>query len=150
MNLIKKITLVVIIVISFFACCESKNANCDYLLTFTNNTNKTLKVYRSHHYPDTTAIFSGWSTVYLAKPNSTVEISAGKISCKQLDCWEPLFGSSKYGGIPSGVLMIGVVDQNDIDTYGIEEVKSNYMLLKRYDLTLQDLKDMNWQIVFSE
>lgn len=145
-----KIFFIVALANLFFGCCKLKNSDCIYQLTVTNNTSKNLRILRSHYFPDTLQIFSGTGVSYFLEPNSSMIINAGAVRCKELDCWEPLFGSNSYGGIASGVLMIGVVDEDTINTIGWETVKENYQILKRYDLTLQDLKDLNWEIIYSE
>lgn len=144
--MISKVILVLMSAFVLLGCCKLKNSDCIYQLTVTNNTSRNLRILRNHYFPDTLQMFSGTSNTYFLEPNSSIIINAGVAKCKEITCWEPLFGSNKYGGIPSGVLMIGVVDEDTINTIGWETVKANYQLLKRYDLTFQDLNNLNWNI----
>lgn len=43
---------------------------------------------------------------------------------------------------------IWIFDRQVIDTVPWEQVKENNMYLKRYDLTLQELEAMNWEVIY--
>jgi len=41
-------------------------------------------------------------------------------------------------------------DANTLETTSWDTIKLNYKVLKRYDLSFQDLEKMNWTITYSQ
>jgi len=123
-------------------CCEASNSkDFHQLITIVNKTDKTMYVDWSTQYPDVNAYKSkpdpslnGFSKV--PANESTDQILASKSS------YESIFENR----IPSGVMMIYVFDGVTLETQGWEHIKSNNLVYKRYDLTLQDLNNMNWKV----
>ncbi|GAB4278070.1 MAG: hypothetical protein Kow0068_01530 [Marinilabiliales bacterium] len=62
------------------------------------------------------------------------------------NCWESNFNYETI--IPSDTLMVYVFDASILETTSWDPVKANYLVLRRYDLSLQDLKDMSWTITY--
>lgn len=54
----------------------------------------------------------------------------------------------KFLKYPNRFLYIYIFDKEEIDSIAWQEIIKNNMHLYRYDLSLQDLKDKNWQIVY--
>jgi len=50
--------------------------------------------------------------------------------------------------LPSDTLSIYIFDSDTVDIVPWPTVKSKYLVLKRYDLSLEDLKGMNWIITY--
>ena len=48
----------------------------------------------------------------------------------------------------SSVIMVYVFDGTTLETSTWQAVKDNNLVLKRYDLTLEDLEGMNWEIIY--
>ena len=48
----------------------------------------------------------------------------------------------------SSVIMVYVFDGTTLETSKWQTVKDNNLVLKRYDLTLEDLEGMNWEIIY--
>ena len=42
-----------------------------------------------------------------------------------------------------------IVSKNDVEKFGWRNVIKNQVYIKKYELTLQDLKDKNWEIVYN-
>ena len=61
------------------------------------------------------------------------------------DCIESHFGTWL---IPSDTFMIYVFDANILNTIPWDTIRKYDMYLKRYDLSLQDLKNSNWTITY--
>ena len=58
-------------------------------------------------------------------------------------------GGNYYSSLSSdGLEYIWLFDENVINNYSWEDIVENEMYLIRYDLSLQDLEDMNWEIVY--
>lgn len=124
--------------------CGDKEKECHKTITFKNATSDTLYVVSSFHYPDTTTLVGisnpeldpNFTKVF---PNeSNTQVQWGR------DCIESDFKFS----IPSDTMMIYVFDAKVLKETQWDTVKANYMVLKRYDLSLQDLESMYWTITY--
>ena len=131
------------VLILFSSRCKKESNDCQTRIKTINNTNRTIYVDASDlHYPDT--IFVGptpinnpeWTKVEAFHSNNNTLISPG-------DCWE-----TKFNNIQSGVLSVYVFDSDTLNNILWDTVKVKSLYLKRYDLTLQNLKDRNWTITY--
>lgn len=118
-------------------CSNNNDKDCHNTITIVNNSDKTLFFYMSHEYPDTAIINynpSDAGSYYKIEKNS---------SHKHIkrDCFE-------YDFKINPKLMYFIFDAQVLETVPWDTVKANYLVLKRYDLTLQDLNDMNWSITY--
>ncbi len=57
--------------------------------------------------------------------------------------WEDFFKEN-----PNNLLRIYLFNKDTVAKYGKCNVLKNQMITKRYDLTLDDMKKMNWKIVY--
>jgi len=124
--------------------CGDKEENCHKTITFKNETTDTLYVTSSYEFPDTTT-FAGIPNPAL-NPNFT-KVLPNESNTQVLwgrDCIELAFKDL----IPSDTMMIYVFDAQVLETTPWETVKDNHLLLKRYDLSLDDLQKMNWTITY--
>ena len=124
--------------------CGEKEDNCHKTITFKNATTDTLYVVSSSQYPDTST-FAGIPNPAL-NPNFT-KVLPNESNTQVLwgrDCIELAFKDL----IPSDTMMIYVFDAKVLEGNTWETVKSNYLVLKRYDLSLQDLESMKWEITY--
>ncbi len=132
-------------IIPLLVSCEATNtARCHKIITFVNKTNKTIYVERSEDYP----VFEAYK--YDSDPlnnSNTTKVSANESSQNVLpsygNCYEKM-----YPSIKSGILMVYIFDGPTLETQGWDYIKTNNLVLKRYDLTLQNLEDMNWIITY--
>lgn len=49
---------------------------------------------------------------------------------------------------PEGIIMYFIYDANTLETVPWDMVVKNYLILKRYDLSLEDLQGMDWTITY--
>ena len=126
--------------------CNREKEDCHKTIHFNNNSEKAIYVSSDDHYPDT-LYFGHYSG--LAANAIMSKILAKMSSDRPLqnrDCLETIF---KYGvQIPSDTLMIYIFDAEVLESVDWSVVVHNYMVLKRYDLSLDDLKKMNWTITY--
>ncbi|HNB11084.1 MAG TPA: hypothetical protein PK754_16140, partial [bacterium] len=54
----------------------------------------------------------------------------------------------RFEDLPAETLMIFIFDADTLDQVPWEKVRSEYKILRRYDLSLQDLKDRDWKVVY--
>jgi hypothetical protein len=107
-----------------------------------NNSNLTICSAYSFAFSDT----SLWNS----SPKNSIEANhliANKgetITLSRGGSWEVAFKDQ----IPSGKMMAYVFDNNVFNSVPWDTIKKNYMVLKRYDLTLQDLQSKNWTITY--
>lgn len=57
--------------------------------------------------------------------------------------WEKFFQT-----LPMNILSVFIFHTDTLNKYTWEEVRDGYMILKRYDLSLEDLKQNNWTITY--
>lgn len=137
----KKIIIILCGLILLVSCEASNREDYHQLITIVNKTNKTFYIDWSTQYPDVNA--------YKSKPNPALN-GFSKVSANETT--DQVFASkSSYESIfkyriPSGVMMIYVFDGSTLETQGWDYIKNNNLVYKRYDLTLQDLNNMNWTL----
>lgn len=90
-------------------------------------------------YPDTSISFDnpyepGTSHICLGNSQSTFFIH---------NSWEAIFELC-----PSDTLMFFIFDSTTLVTKTWDEIKSNYLILKRYDLSYEDWENKNGDIIF--
>ena len=117
--------------------------DCHFTIAFVNNSRKSVYV-RQAGYSDTLYIkdFS-----YTPKaPNNMYKVIEGQINTKVLKlrrCYEADF---QYGDLKR--LMIFVFDAEIVENTPWEIVSKDYLVLKRYDVTLEDLQRLDWKITY--
>jgi len=120
--------------IVFFISIGCKN-NCHHDITFINNSNKNLYYYEGS-YPDTSIFdYNPLITNYYFIPKNTH--SRFQIS----SCFEQRFNLTPK-------IIYFIFDAEVLKTIPWDTVMKKYMILKRYELTLQGLKDSNWTITY--
>lgn len=140
----KKIFVFLNISILLISCNATNTNSCHKIITFVNKTNKTIYVVGSGEYPNIE------DYKYNSDPLNNsydTKVSANEASKNVLptsgNCHEAI-----YSNIKSGIMMVYVFDGPTLETQGWDYIKTNNLVLKRYDLTLKDLESMNWTITF--
>lgn len=54
----------------------------------------------------------------------------------------------RFKDLPADTLMIFIFDVDTLTLVPWNRVRSEYKILKRYDLSLQDLKDRDWKVIY--
>jgi len=67
---------------------------------------------------------------------------------KQIQWREARYSYEEKFKYSYGTLMIFILDSQVLKTTPWEKVQQDYLVLKRYDLGLEDLKRMNWTITY--
>ncbi|WP_372934900.1 hypothetical protein [Mariniphaga sediminis] len=126
--------------------CNKEEGECHKSIIFKNNSEKALYVLKSTEFPDTLSFGTGPSPEL---NKSTYKVLSGETSENPLrnrDCWETDF--TYVDIIPSDTLMIYIFDADTIENVDWADVVHYYMVLKRYDLSLDDLKRDDWTISY--
>lgn len=141
----KALSVLFFILLTSFSSCGDKDpkycdGGWDTRLKIVNTSDKSIYVYHSAAYPDTNS-YSLFTNYDISKPRSGY-IRANDSIIKRESCtWDDYF--EKY--VNSDTLMIFVIlDEGQ----GQDHLKDHHTVLKRYDLTLQDLEKMNWTVTY--
>ncbi len=132
-------------IIPLLVSCEATNtAKCHKIITVVNKTNKTIYIERNEDYPN----FESYKLDADPLNNAnTTKVEANASSKNVLptygNCYEGI-----YTSIKSGTMMVYVFDGPTLETQGWDYIKANNLVIKRYDLTLKDLENMNWTITY--
>ena len=135
---------IIIMSLFFYQSCGDNEDDCHKSITFVNTTVNALYVVSSSQYPDT--------STFVGVPNPLLDPNFTKVfpnesntqALWRRDCIELAFKDL----ISSDTLMIYVFDAQVLETTPWDTVKANYLVLKRFDLSLFDIKRMNWTITY--
>lgn len=137
MNRIIKIMLLFLISYLNIGCDGKESNNCHKFITFRNDFIADIYVDGSFSYPDTSIRF---------QPNfaDKIGITKNKPALWGRDCYENKFA------IPyiNDTLMIFVFDAQVFENTHWDSVVKDYMIIKRYDVSLQDLRDNDWLLTY--
>ncbi len=133
--------------------CELK-MDIRYPLIIRNNTNHLIDIYIVRDdlngsikpYPDT---LLPERKKYINKHNKEVPILISNIESNRwfnessVINWEDIFNS-----LPKDTLSIFIFHTDTLNKYSWEEVRNGYKILKRYDLSLQDIERLNYNVPY--
>ena len=133
--------------ISFLFICSycGKDSSLHDSITFINESNDTLYISWAFGYPDTLA--------YRYNPDPTHDPEFSRVLPNEKNRnvlflynsnWETYFNNH----LPSDKLMIYVFEASVLENTPWETVINDYLVKERYDLTLQDLIDMDWVLTY--
>jgi hypothetical protein len=128
----------VVLFLIFVNACGQKDPNLHDIIWFENNSYKTLFVKATVDYPDTLIYFSNPASAgneYKILPNSSDD------PLRLRDTYEELFRQID-------TLIVFVFDAQVIEDIAWETVKSDYLVLRRYNFSYQDLENINWKISY--
>ncbi|MGV8091910.1 MAG: hypothetical protein AB2L24_08610 [Mangrovibacterium sp.] len=134
-----KVILIVIIGIALLSS-RCWDEDCHDKITIINNSDNAIYFDYSYRYPDTLLVY-----------NPVVNPTSYKIEAHSLEVEQKSHGSCFDGiisGSPGGKIMFFIYDANTLETTPWDTVVKHYMILKRYDLTEQDLDSMGWTITY--
>ncbi len=123
------------------AMCRRDSENCHHTVKVHNTSNKAIYASFYPHYPDTALANPSPALspeTFKLEPNETKSIYNNQ------DCVEVYYQHV----LDSDTLMLFVFDAEVLESTSWEEVMQNYSILKRFDLSLQDLRDRNFTIEF--
>lgn len=131
----KKIIIVIISILTISFTCKKEDED---MLLIKNMSNNDIYIGYSSHYPDTS----------LNIVNPLLNVNDRKIKSHTFQ--KPYYGAPTknffYGSIDT--LILFVFDANVLETIPWDTIKSKHLVLKRYDLSLEDLEEMNWIVNF--
>ena len=136
-----KYIMLVFLSISLMSNCCEKMMEKWYYIRVTNVSQNTVMVtagygrFSMNAYPDTTLPASVPSLDKI-EPMKHTNLTSGFE-------WEKVIKD-----MPLDTLSIYVFDEDTLNTYSWNQIKEGYKVLKRYDLSIDDLKRMNWNVAY--
>lgn len=134
-------TIIFLLLISSLYKCEKAMDN-KYAVYLENNVSYSIGCYFGLGgdfgtlYPDTTLPVNNQYVIAEVKSGSRYIYDSGIE-------WEEI-----YSKLPQDTMSVFIFHSDTLDKYNWEEVRDGYKVLKRYDLSLEDLKQNNWTITY--
>lgn len=113
--------------------CEAPDVQ--HYFKINNNANHWISYYVDESYPDT--------VIKLTKP--TIKTVPPNSSFKESD-WGTW--GERFDNIEGNKISVYVIHTDTLNKYTWEKVRDDYMILKRYDLSLDDLKESDFTITY--
>jgi len=131
----KKSLLCLFIIIFFNGCGACNNEKC---IDFYNNSNKKTSMSIGWKYPDTT--LENNHIRYFMHPS--VFSFQKRVICEE--------GHASFEGLflRQDTAMLFLFDDSVIENTDWKIVEKDYLVLQRYDLSLQDLEKLNWKVYY--
>jgi len=126
----------ILIILSIMLCgasCE-KLVDHAYIIKIQNNSNDTIQFYESYNYPDT--------TIDVTKPRLKMVYPSKYSSLESKKDWDEVLVS------PKDTISIFILSKDTVNKYSWDKIRSDYNILKRYDLSLDDLEKRSWTITY--
>jgi len=138
----KKLCIIVGLIGLFFSSCEKEDTeNAHYRIRFNNDSDYWIGGLYDPYYPDTTINYPWFptdSTKCKIQPKESLIITNGHFK----STFESFFSST------NDTLMFYIFDYKVLTTNKWAEVRDNYMVTQRYDLSLDDLRRLDWKLSF--
>jgi hypothetical protein len=132
------------VVILLSSKCKEPAMDRDYPLYLKNKSGMVVRVYFNDNefykavYPDT-GITNYSNRIGIAiKPNSLIDVAGGSAK------WESVYQVS----VPNDTMSIFVLHDDTVSTYPWDTIRARYLILQRYDLSLKDLENRNFEIEY--
>lgn len=105
-----------------------------YSIKIQNNSKDTIQFYESYNYPDTLIVQN--------KPILTRVYPKYYSYLDSEKDWDEVLVS------PKDTIIIFVLSKYTLDKYGWDKIRSDYNILKRYDLSLDDLGKQSFTVTY--
>ena len=131
----KTIFVLLVITIMFIVSgCPEVFLRTVYSIKIQNNTKYAISYYKSFIYPDT-SINTNKPILKWSPPQDYSYLDSNKK-------WEKVLVH------PNDTVSIFILSKNLVDIYNWDEIVNNYLILKRYDLSLSDLQYLKWKVTY--
>lgn len=126
----------IVFVVCFAGTCKTNPfAEGVYSITVTNNTPMLVSCFYQSNYPDT-SLPASRPVLAGIRPNDYTFLDSKRR-------WEEVFA-----GAPGDTLSFFILSADTLNAFNWDEIRNRYLVLKRYDLGIQDIKNMNFKITF--
>jgi hypothetical protein len=143
MDKIAKFKVILILIMLIFTACDKTKVYTradDSRLKISNISNKYIYFSFSDFYPDTLKMYpiSPSMSYYKVKSNETKTYNSK-------ETWEDFFQNRI---VSSGKLFVFIYDAQTIESIPFDTIQKKYMILKRFDLTYNEIVQKNWIITY--
>jgi len=125
-----------IVPLFLFSCIKNPFVENAQVFFVRNETNKNVVYLVSKQYPDTSIPdnYNGLATVPagMRTPQSF-----------RTDSWDKVFSQ-----FPSDTISVFIISSDTLAAYNWQAIRSAYKIIKRYDLSRQDLERMSYEIIY--
>lgn len=115
-----------------------------YSIILTNNADHSIEAYNIQMVDKDTKKFPVYPDTLIMESESYRRISS--LSYITFDSWSTWEETIKK--LPKDTLSIFIFHTDTLNKYSWEEVRDGYKILKRYDLSLEDIKSLNYKIPY--
>ena len=130
-----KLLVIFIAIFSISSSCEKPpGATYRYRIWIENKSEIGISYQINELYPDT-LIQSNIDVLMLVPGDKHVH--------DKIEKWEVFFSQ-----LPADTLSVFFYSTDTLSKYSFEEVQESYMILERYDFSLQDLESWNWTVSY--
>jgi len=129
-----KIIVLSVILLALYGC-PDPDINPEYSLYMNNNSKKSIVFCEGELYPDTSLRKYGFND------NNINYYSVDAVT-------------TKVFGFPSSIISQNdkrcyfILDKEIVTSVPWDTIQKNYIVLKRYDLSLEDFKKLNWSLIY--
>lgn len=124
-----------------FSSCKKNNENPKFI-TFKNNSSIPVYTYFSFNFPDTMLLLNDKEKGLggLIKPGKELK----EPTADKYRRWNDYISASNT----QSMLMVFFLSEDVVNQYSLEQIQKDYKILKRYDLTVDQLKSMKWEVTY--
>jgi len=139
MKLIKSLIICCCLILLFG--CPDKDLKDDSVITLINNSSENVVFYEEYkQIVDTSLAISSYY------PTNPQIVAASIMSGNSIQNNGPYI--ELFSGLNDKVLMIYLFSRDTLEQVPWRRIRDEYLVLRRYDLTLEDLEAMNWLIEY--
>ena len=138
-----KITSHFLIISILFVCagCPDQDDKPDSVVTIRNNSSKDILHFVEYRIPTDSTL--PVNSIFPTSENISITIIDANSERAYRDSWLRAFQDN-----PNKVLMLYLFSRDTIEQVSWEEIVEDYKILRRYDLSLEDLESMDWVIEY--
>jgi hypothetical protein len=103
-----------------------------YFIKVQNKANVTIWCYASYNYPDISLAVNK-PLLQMIKPQVYTKLESK-------EDWKKV--------LPKDTIVIFILSKDTVDKYTWDRIRDEYNILKRYDLSIEDLEEQNWVVAY--
>lgn len=137
-NFIKILLISLIFLLCFTHCPYENTPDCHEYFTIINNSNRTIYFSHKYNFEKIDTILPNYNPI-LSGNDCRINSMTRKSAYHDF-CLESMIG--KY------FLYVFIFDAEVLEKIPWDTIRKNYMILRRYDLTVDSLNKLNWKIIY--
>ena len=139
MRKFRMVVIMLLIPVLMGGSCENDDENCHDRIDFLNKTSRTLYVKKEESIILSRYNGYPYSDSYKTLPNENNNTAFFNVFSGRSDCYENTLKDTLY---------IFIFEEDVLVNHSWADVVDKNLVLQRYDLSLKDLQQLNWQISY--